>query len=66
MRTVAQLKRLMRAKVEEGETGEAKVDAVVTKLKTMKYLDDTAFATEFTRLRQENSRSSASAGCNRN
>lgn len=54
MRTVAQLKRLMRVKVEEGEAGEAKVDAVVTKLKAMHYLDDTAFATEFTRLRKEN------------
>jgi regulatory protein len=54
MRTVAQLKRLMRAKVEEGETGEVKIDAVVSRLKTMRYLDDTAFATEYTRLRQEN------------
>ena len=54
MRTVAQLKRLMRAKVEEGETGDVKVEAVVTKLKAMRYLNDSAFATEFTRLRQEN------------
>ena len=54
MRTVAQLKRLMRAKVEEGETGEVKVEAVVTKLKAMHYLNDAAFATEYTRLRQEN------------
>jgi len=54
MRTVAQLKRLMRAKVEEGETGAVKVEAVVRKLKEMRYLNDTAFASEYTRLRQEN------------
>lgn len=54
MRTVAQLKRLMRAKVEEGETGEVKIEAVVTRLKAMRYLNDAAFATEYTRLRQEN------------
>lgn len=54
MRTVAQLKRLMRARVEEGETGEVKIEAVVARLKERRYLNDTAFATEFARLRQEN------------
>jgi regulatory protein len=53
MRTVTELKRLMRQRVEKGETGEARMDAVVLKLQEQKYLDDTAFATYYTRLRQE-------------
>ncbi|HEY0784715.1 MAG TPA: regulatory protein RecX [Acidobacteriaceae bacterium] len=53
MRTVAELKRLMRQRVEKGETGEARIDAVVLKLQEQKYLDDTAFASYYTRLRQE-------------
>ena len=56
MRTVAQLKRLMRSRVEEGEAGEAKVNAVVVRLKEQRYLNDTAFAEEYTRLRQTNER----------
>jgi len=54
MRTVRDLKRLMRLRVEEGEAGEVLIDAVVLKLKEMRYLDDTRFAAEYTRLRQEN------------
>ena len=54
MRTVAQLKRLMRRRAEEGEPGEAAMDAVVQRLKEMKYLNDTRFAADYTRLRQEN------------
>ena len=53
MRTTSELKRLMRQRVEKGETGEARIDAVVLKLEEQKYLDDTAFATYYTRLRQE-------------
>ena len=53
MRTVAELKRLMRQRVEKGETGETRIDAVILKLTEQKYLDDTAFATYYTRLRQE-------------
>lgn len=53
MRTVAELKRLMRQRVEKGESGEVRIDAVVLKLEEQKYLDDTAFATYYTRLRQE-------------
>jgi regulatory protein len=53
MRTVAELKRLMRDKVEKGETGEARIEAVLLKLQEQKYLDDTAFASYYTRLRQE-------------
>lgn len=54
MRTVMQLTSLLRAKVEKEETGEAKINAVIAKLKEYNFLDDSAFATTFTRLRQEN------------
>jgi regulatory protein len=54
MRTVAELKRLMSRRVEPGETGEAKVAAVVARLLDQRYLDDPAFASTYTRLRQEN------------
>jgi regulatory protein len=54
MRTVSQLKQLMRTKVELGETGAEKIEAVVAKLKEYNFLDDAAFAANFTRLRQEN------------
>lgn len=54
MRTVAELKRLMSRRVEPGESGEAKVEAVVARLLDQSYLDDPAFASTYTRLRQEN------------
>jgi regulatory protein len=54
MRTVAELKRLMRRRVEPGEVGEGKVDAVVMRLLEQRYLDDPTFAATYTRLRQEN------------
>lgn len=54
MRTVAELKRLMRSRVEESESGETKIDRVVSRLKEQRYLNDTNFATDYTRLRQEN------------
>ena len=54
MRTVVELKRLMRTRVEEGESGNAKILAVVTRLEEQRYLDDPAYAVTFTRLRQEN------------
>jgi regulatory protein len=53
MRTVSELRRLMRTRVEKGETGEARIEAVLLKLQEQKYLDDTAFAADYTRLRQE-------------
>lgn len=56
MRTVAELKRLMRRRVEPGEAGEAKMEAVVAMLRERKYLDDTRYAADYTRLRQENQR----------
>ena len=54
MRTVAELKRLMSRRVEPGEPGESKVAAVVARLLDQHYLDDPAFASTYTRLRQEN------------
>jgi regulatory protein len=56
MRTVAELKRLMRLRVEPGEVGEAKMNAVVSRLKEQKYLNDTRYAADYTRMRQENQR----------
>jgi len=54
MRTVVELKRLMRTRVEEGELGAAKILAVVTRLEEQRYLDDPTYAATYTRLRQEN------------
>ena len=54
MRTEAELRRLMRTRVEPGERGEAVIAAVVARLKEYGYLDDAAFAETYARLRQEN------------
>ena len=54
MRSEAELRRLMRTKVEPGETGTAKINAVLARLKEYGYLDDQNFAETYTRLRQEN------------
>jgi regulatory protein len=54
MRTVVELKRLMRNRVEDGEAGSAKILAVIHRLEEQHYLDDPAFAATFTRLRQDN------------
>jgi len=54
MRTVRDLRRLMRTRAEEGEAGERAMDAVVTRLKELKYLSDTRFAADYTRMRKEN------------
>ena len=54
MRTESELRRLMRQRVEPGESGEAIINAVVAHLKEHSYLDDKSFAETFTRLRVEN------------
>jgi len=54
MRTVAEVKRLLRKRVEPGEAGAAKVEAVVARLKERKYLNDAGYAQDYTKLRQEN------------
>lgn len=56
MRTVAELKRLLRRRVEPEESGDAKVDAVLIRLKEHRYLDDTRYAVDYTRMRTENER----------
>jgi regulatory protein len=54
MRSEAELRRLMQAKVERDESGAAKIASVITRLKEYGYLDDTAFAENYTQLRQQN------------
>ena len=54
MRTEVELRRLMSARAEPGDNGEAAVRAAITRLKEHGYLDDRAFAETYARLRQEN------------
>lgn len=54
MRTVRDLKRLMKPRAQEGEAGERAMDRVVARLKELRYLSDTRFAADYTRLRKEN------------
>src|ERR1700722_17782226 len=53
MRTERDLRRLMRARAEEGEAGARAMDAVVVRLKELNYLSDTRFAEDYTRVRKE-------------
>jgi len=54
MRTEAELRRLMKARVEPGECGEAAIGQALARLREHGYLDDAAFAETYARLRQEN------------
>jgi regulatory protein len=54
MRTVAEVKRLLRRRVEPDDSGVAKMNAVIARLQERKYLNDAAYAQDFARLRQEN------------
>lgn len=54
MRTEADLRRLMRTRVEPGESGAAVVEAVVARLREQRYLDDQSFAETYARLRHDN------------
>ena len=54
MRTVRDLRRLMKLRAFEGSQGETDMDRVVERLKELKYLSDERFAQDFTRLRKEN------------
>ena len=54
MRSESELRRLMKTRVEPGEIGAARIEKVVTRLKEYGYLDDTAFAENYTQLRQQN------------
>lgn len=54
MRTVAELSRLMQGKVERGDSGQAKIDAILRRLKEHGYLNDADYAASYAKLRQEN------------
>ena len=54
MRTVRDLKRLMKLRALEGAEGERDMQAVVERLIDLKYLSDLRFAQDYTRLRKEN------------
>ena len=56
MRTVAELKRLMRARVEnaESEYGQTLVELVIRRLKDQGYLNDSQYAASYTSLRRDN------------
>ncbi len=54
MRTVAEIKRLMRNRVKDHEHGELLVEMVVARLKEQKYLNDTNYAENYSRFRKEN------------
>ncbi|HEU5412457.1 MAG TPA: RecX family transcriptional regulator [Candidatus Angelobacter sp.] len=54
MRTVAELKRLMRPRVPEGELGELLVELVIRRLKDQNYLNDSSYATAYSSFRRDN------------
>jgi regulatory protein len=56
MRTVAELKRLMRARLEDAESeyGKTLVELVVRRLKDQGYLNDSQYAASFSSLRRDN------------
>jgi len=58
MRTIAELKRLMRARVEDAESeyGQTLVELVIRRLKDQGYLNDSQYAASFTSLRRDNQR----------
>jgi len=56
MRTVAELKRLMRARVDEAESeyGQTLIELVIRRLKDQGYLNDSNYAAYFSSLRRDN------------
>lgn len=54
MRTEAELRRLMRTRVEPGPHGDDLISAVVARLREQHYLDDRSYAETYARLRKEN------------
>ena len=54
MRTVAELKRLLRARAEASDDGSLAVEAVIAKLKEQKYLNDSRYAAAYSQYRQTN------------
>lgn len=54
MRSVAELKRLLRQRVDEAAGGEALVEAVVLRLKDQRYLNDAQYASAYSSYRRDN------------
>ena len=54
MRTVAELKRLLRARAQQNDDGALAVEAVIAKLKEQKYLNDSRYAAAYSQYRQTN------------
>jgi|SRR5579871_659713 regulatory protein len=56
MRTVAELKRMMRARLDEAESeyGQTLVELVIRRLKDQGYLNDSQYASSFSSLRRDN------------
>lgn len=54
MRTVAELKRLLRARASNDDDGTLAVEAVIAKLKEQKYLNDSRYAAAYSQYRQSN------------
>ena len=56
MRTVAELKRLMRARVEDAQSeyGQTLIELVIRRLKDRGYLNDSAYAASYSSLRRDN------------
>lgn len=54
MRSEAELRRLMKTRVEPGERGNATIAHALIRLREYGYLNDAAFAETYARLRQEN------------
>ncbi len=54
MRSVAELKRLMRPRVENDEHGKLLIEVVIARLKEQKYLDDSSYAASYSSYRRDN------------
>lgn len=54
MRTVAELKRLLRNRVARQQGGDALIETVIQKLKDQRYLNDTSYAASYSSFRREN------------
>ena len=54
MRTIAELKRLMRQRVPKDERGHLLVEMVIMRLKDQKYLNDTSYAAAYSSIRRDN------------
>lgn len=56
MRSVAELKRLLRQRVLGDDNNEKLIEAVIARLKEQRYLNDTAYAAAYSSYRKENER----------